>query len=99
MSGPSDINPKIPQEPDKIWAAVRKQLPRADQGEFLFRPHQMERDEPVIFRQLANIPELKAKYNPFRKWKESGDNSDEQLRRNFYLDERQLQYDSRVELA
>ena len=38
MSGPYDINPKIPQEPDKIWAAVRKQLPRADQGEFLFRP-------------------------------------------------------------
>ena len=36
MSGPYDINPKIPQEPDKIWAAVRKQLPRADQGEFLF---------------------------------------------------------------
>jgi predicted neutral ceramidase superfamily lipid hydrolase len=48
MSGPYDINPKTPQEPDKIWAAVRKQLPRADQGEFLFRPRYIYSGKPEL---------------------------------------------------
>jgi hypothetical protein len=38
MSRTYDINQKLPQKPDQIWAVVKKKHPRADRKEYLVRP-------------------------------------------------------------
>jgi len=38
MAGKYDVNPKIPQNEEKIWAVVKKVQPRADRNDFLVRP-------------------------------------------------------------
>jgi hypothetical protein len=38
MTDPYRINPKIPQDPDRIWAVAKKLLPGRERDEFLIRP-------------------------------------------------------------